>query len=318
MGYTSGAKTLYEILDKICAGLLSSTGGNWTDGDTTWNTSDKSIANNGRRCMLFQKNGEVTYWAIEVVNETSGAYFYYNYYGKGLRFTASKTWENHSYPVSNVQSFCPFEIHGGGVGTNMATLQVTYYLWIDPDGNGFAILMKPEPTGSNTQNSMFLVLERSDLKEYSDGQSSFYLLNIGNVWQGIIYSTYDVGYPNIRLWRTILRPWAYQYPDGTATRITCYPNGNGVSMVANPSYYAFKSTQNSKVYYVKPIIHNAANQLAPIFQAELWFPWSEGVGLVDGDVIAIEGSSSKFLCKAVDSPDSTNRLCYAIKYENVV
>jgi len=71
---------------------------------------------------------------------------------------------------------------------------------------------------------------------------------------------------------------------------------------------------NGKVYYVKPIINNQANQLSPIFQAELWFPWSESIGLVDGDVIAIEGQTTKFLCKALDSPDSTSRLLYAIKY----
>lgn len=81
-----------------------------------------------------------------------------------------------------------------------------------------------------------------------------------------------------------------------------------------PTYYAFKSSGNGKAYYVQPIVHNLASQLAPIFQSQLWFPWYETVGLVDGDVIAIEGQTTKFLCKALDSPDSANRLDFAIKY----
>jgi hypothetical protein len=85
-------------------------------------------------------------------------------------------------------------------------------------------------------------------------------------------------------------------------------------MVVTPSYRAFKSNGNGKVYYVKPIINNQTNALCPIFQAELWFPWTEGLGLIDGDVVALEGSTTKFLCKALDSPDSTNRLPFAIKY----
>jgi len=38
------------------------------------------------------------------------------------------------------------------------------------------------------------------------------------------------------------------------------------------------------------------------------------VGLIDGDVVAVEGETKKFLMKALDSPDSVNRINYAIKY----
>jgi hypothetical protein len=68
------------------------------------------------------------------------------------------------------------------------------------------------------------------------------------------------------------------------------------------------------VYYVKPIICNTRDERTPIFQSEIFFAFDEGVGLVDGDVIAIEGQTMKYLCKALDSPDNTQRLTFAIKY----
>ncbi len=315
MGYTSGAKTIYDLLEEIVAALFASSGGYWSDGDSTWTTTDKTMANNGRRCLKYTNGSEVIYWAFEVVNTTNGGYYYSGQYGKGFIITASATWDavNHTYPVSNNSAFIPFQGHGGGVGTNMATLQLTYYLWVEPNGNGFTVMLKPEPTGENSQQSQIIVLERNANKEYSDGYSNFYLMAVNNIWGCLYGGGVDVGLTSIYVTRCILRPFAYQFPI-TSGRQTTNPNGNGISFVANPSYYAFKSTGNGKVYYVKPIIHNHNGQTAPIFQAELWFPWSESVGLVDGDVIAIEGATTKFLCKALDSPDSANRLTYAIKY----
>lgn len=317
MGFTSGAKTVYDILEEIVAGLIA--GGGWSDADATWTTSNKTMANLGRRVLKYENGAEVIYWAFEIINQTSGQNWYYGnsawHYGKGIRITASSSWDsvNHTYPVSNQQTFVPFEVvYNGGVGTDLATLQLTYYLWVE--AKGFCLLAKPEPTGSNYQQSFFIVLERNPNKEYTDGQSNFYLMKWCNIW----YCYYDA-YWGPAVWRdrTILRPFAYQFPDypsAWGNWGNYSPNGNGISFVANPSYWAFKSNGNGKVYYVKPIINNTANQLSPIFQVELWFPWSEGVGLVDGDVIAIEGSTTKYLCKALDSPDSTNRITVAMKY----
>ncbi len=313
MGYTSGAKTTYDLLEEIVAGLIAA--GGWSDADNTWTTSNRTMANLGRRVLKYQNGGEVIYWAFEIINQTNGQNYYYGspwYYGKGFRITASQTWDsvNHTYPVSNQQTFIPFQGHSSTLGADLATVQLTYYLWVE--SNGFTVMFKPEPTGENQQQSVFLVLERNPNKEYTDGQSNFYLMHMNNIW-GVLYDANNLGVTSVWLSRAILRPFAYQFPSEN-WRNSYSANGNGISFVANPTYYAFKSNGNGKVYYVKPIINNQANQLAPIFQAELWFPWSESVGLVDGDVVAIESSTTKFLCKALDSPDSTSRLCYAIKY----
>ena len=42
MGYTSGAKIIYDIIDEICAALIASSGGYWSNGDATWTTTTKT------------------------------------------------------------------------------------------------------------------------------------------------------------------------------------------------------------------------------------------------------------------------------------
>ena len=243
MGYTSGAKTIYDLLEEIVAALLASSGGYWSDGDTTWTTSNKTMANLGRRCLKYTNGSETIYWAFEVINQTSGAYFWSGQYAKGLVITASATWDavNHTYPVSNNSSFITMQSHGGGVGSDIAILQFTYYLWVE--SNGFTLMCKPEPTGENSQTSTFLVIERNANKEYSDGYSNFYLMYVNNIWGCLYGGGSDIATNSIFCSRTILRPFAYQYPIASS-RVQCSPNANGISFVANPSYYAFKSTGN--------------------------------------------------------------------------
>ena len=72
--------------------------------------------------------------------------------------------------------------------------------------------------------------------------------------------------------------------------------------------------ETARCTYQKPIIQNQRNALTPIFQSELFFPFDENVGLIDSDVVSLDGTTAKFLCKSLDSPDSLNRLNYAVKY----
>jgi hypothetical protein len=321
MGYASGAKKTWEIIEDIADELIATPGGYWTDGDVTWTTTDKT-GNNARRCLHYLNGTEELYVALEQINQTSGINYYYNgsywYYSKGIRIVISASWDSvgHTYPPTNQSTFIPFTgRYNAGAGADLATMVLTYYLWIE--SNGFVLFAKPEPHSDEYQQSFFTVLERNPNKEYSDGYTNFYVMSVLNYNGGgqgsTLYDGQD-GVTSINRSRVILRPFAYQYPD-TPTRIgTVYPSGNGVSFVPTPSYYAYKSSGNGKAYYVKPIIQNIAGSIAPIFQSELWFPWSETVGLIDGDVIAVEGQTTKFLCKALDSPDTANRLNFAIKY----
>ncbi len=257
------------------------------------------------------------YMTIEIINSAYN-YYYGNqgwwYYGKGYHIVFSASWDStaHTYPTSNQATFIPFESQRDTVYADLASLIVVYDLWVENNGNGFVIMGRPEPNASDgNQQSFIIVVERNPAKEYTDGYTNFFCFTSVNIWQNCLYD----GNWCPTLWRnrTLLRPFAYQYPDHTS--YTSYgANGNGLSFVPTPSYYAFKSNGNNKVYYVKPIIHNISGQTAPIFQSDLFFLWNEGLGLINGDVISIEGRTTKYLCKGIDSPDSTNRLTFAMKF----
>lgn len=317
MGYTTGAKILADVIDEISNGLIATPGGYWTDNDTTWNTTNKT-ANNARRSLKYTNGSEELYVALEAINtsiqvKNSGGYYIQS---KGLRITLSASWDNinHIYPSLNQQSFIQFETWHHSIYNNntvaqadLATLQIIYYMWTE--SNGFVVMAKPEPYAlDSSQQSFFLCLERNPNKEYVDGYTNFFVF----AWQNMFQHAWDA-YPYARF-RSILRPFAYQYPDTGSYDGSMIFNGSGLSFWNSPSFYAYKSQGNGKVYYVKPIVHNYSNQIMPIMQSELFFPFSESVGLIDGDVIAIEGATTKYLCKSLDSPDSTIRINMAIKY----
>lgn len=310
----------FNITDKIVIGSgataevrsvsLINVGTNVLTLDYAVNTAHAS--GNTVKALTFQ-----LYLAIEAINTYFGVYYGSPwYYAKGFRFTISTGWDGSAHVNSGtVQSATvSFETCiNCGVPSDLATLKLTYFLWIEDNGNGFVMMGKPEPSGSGNQQSFIIALEKianSGNKEYVDNQTDFFLYTAQNNWN-VLYDGDNVN----TLWRNrgLLRPFAYQWPDGTG-RGGWNSNGNGISFSPLPSYYGYKSIGNGKVYYIKPIINNSANQLSPIFQSELFFQWSEGLGLIDGDVVAVQGQPVKYLCKAVDRPDTTTRLTYAIKY----
>lgn len=307
MGYTSGAKILADIIEEIAVALIATVGGFWTDADVTWTTAVKT-GDSARRALKYLNGAEVIYLALEARNTQYSPYD--GHAAKGLRVTFSAVW-----PIGATKqlSSIPFEDNNTTVVADLATLQLTYYLWIE--SNGFVLMLKPEPTADIHQNSVFIVVERNPNKEYSDGYSNFYCYNILNIWPSLT----RIGFAYENIHRSFLRPFAYEWPNVTIS--THSPNWHCMSLGNLERSNAFKSAGNGKVYYIKPIVSNnkiepggANTAMAPIFQAELWFFWSESMGLIDGDVVAIEGLTTKFLVKSLDSPDSINRLNYAIKY----
>ena len=322
MVFSSGAKITADIVEEIATKLIATTvpGAYWTDiivtdtGATMWTTATKT-ADNAKRALKYNNGIETPiYLALEVLNSSHGVYYGAPwYYAKGIRVVMSSAWNSttHTYSGTIQSTFMPFELCYSCTATGeLATVMITYFLWVE--SNGFVVMGKPEPTGDTYQQSFILVVERADTinKRYTDIYSNFFVYKACNIYASL-YDGTNVG--TLDRDRQILRPFAYQFSDDTAQRSTLY-NGTGISFSPLPTYLAYKSIGNGKVYYLKPIIHNQANQLAPIFQSELFFMWSEGVGLIDGDIVAIQGQATKFLCKALDSPDNVTRLTYAIKY----
>ena len=322
MVFSSGAKITADIIEEIATKLIATIipGTYWTDitvtypGETMWTTATKTV-DNAKRALKYDNGVETPiYLALEVLNSSHGVYYGAPwYYGKGIRIVMSSAWNSttHTYSGSIQSTFMQFESGATSVPTaDLATMLVTYFLWVE--SNGFVVMGKPEPTADSTQQSFILVVERADTvkKRYTDTYSNFFVYKACNNW-ALLYDGTNT--TTLDRDRQILRPFAYQWPDDTGKYSSLY-NGYGISFSPLPGYYAYKSTGNGKVYYLKPIIHNQANQLAPIFQSELFFMWSEGVGLIDGDIVAIQGQPTKFLCKALDSPDIVTRITYAIKY----
>jgi len=307
MGFTSGAKNLYDLVDDIANGLIGSSV-NWVEGDATWNTTDRTNGQEyGKRCLKYTGDTANVWIAIEVGNYSTSIYAT-TYYAKGLRITMSSSWDEieHKPPAGAMYTYISFEMAYNAQATaNLSTLLLTYYLWID--AFGFCIMAKPEPFAADShQQSFFCSLERVPTKEYADGYSNFFLTSHCNIWP----SAYHTSYPDTHRHSCYLRFPNFKFPTTTTTNAAW---NNGISLPPI-RYNAFKSNGNGKVYYVKPVYHNTQNCRTPIAQANNWFYWSEIAGLIDGDIVAIDGATTKYLCKSLDSPNSTTRLTYAIKY----
>ncbi|SFM86505.1 hypothetical protein RE474_04130 [Methanolobus sediminis] len=302
MGFTSGAKVLPDIVDEIADALIASSV-NWVEGDATWDTTDRSTeATLARRCLKYTGDSADIWMTLEVHNyKTSEAIRYQgNDTGaQGLRVTFTSTWDsiNHTWGDTKFQTFIGFEGRDWSYDmyTDMATLQINYWLWVD--STGFVVMGKPEPSSNDRQSSFICVMEHMGTKEYSDGLTNFYCYTTRNAWWA--GTGEHSGLENYRM----TRPFSFQDRD----------EDDGIQFYYDTPY-ARKSNGNGKVYFMKPVIHNTANNKTPIYQSELFFRLSIDAGLVDGDVIAIDGATTKFLCKMLTSPDHSNVLAFAMKY----
>lgn len=299
MGFTSGAKTLPELINDIADGLIASSV-NWVEGDSTWDTTD-TTNDNARRVVKYTGDAADIWFAFECINSTGHRIYDStdDVYAKGMRVTICASWDsiNHIWGDTYQQTFIGYEgdVNDSTPNADMGTLQNTFYLWID--ATGFVIMAKPEPwTGDDRQASFIAVLEHMGSKEYSDGLTNFYFYYNQNAWWNATNAS--SGFRGYR----VLRPFSYVSDDTSG--IQFWSGGK----------HAFKSSGNGKVYYTKPLICNTADEMTPIYQSNLFFLFSTDWGLVDGDVIAVDGETTKYLCKSLTSPSSTGLINYAMKY----
>jgi hypothetical protein len=306
MAFFSGALPGDQLIELIANTLIGYA--NWEEGDSTWVTTDTGARDDlARRCLKYTGDAADIWVALELTNNTSAHVVCSStaYRGNGLRVTFSASWDSiaHSYPSTvggTSQTILPYETRTSNtaVYADLRDLLLTYYLWVD--SSGFALMAVPEANATdNNQMSFICVVEHMASKEYSDGLTNFYCyakMNTENSWVNASYS--DLPYRHYSL----VRPFAF-----------CTDGYNGIQFWAD-KWYAMKSTGNGKVYFVKPVVCNDADEYVPIYQSELFFRFSPESGLVDGDVVAVEGASTKYICKTLQSPDSTATLYYAIKY----
>ena len=302
MGFSSGTKVLPDIIDDIADGLINSSA-NWTEGDSSWDTSDRSMANNARRCLKYTGDTHDIFLALEIINQTNGLNHYSSRRSKGLRVTFSAGWDysSNNYPAGSheMQTFIQTlasDTTSPHPQSDMATVQFAYWLWIDTQG--FSLMAEPEPTSENRQGSFICIVERMTSKEYNDGLTNFYCWNRTNNHNQDVY--------NGARTKHILRPFAYQ--SGHVNRGIMWWRDTDTSR------HALKSIGNGKVYFVRPVVCNSTDNMTPIYQSQHMWMFTQESGLVDGDVVAVDGATTKYLCKSISSPNSNTRLNFAIKY----
>lgn len=328
MGYTEGTnKVLASIIDDIANGLMGSLDMedlsiHWSDADATWKATtivgnNTVIISDAKRALKYQNGTEIIYLSLEVRNTWYTPYS--GYTAKGLRITFSSSWNDtsHTYAGTIQQTSIPFVSHSGSQPTvDLATTNIIHYLWIE--SNGFVLMAKPTPTPANSDNSFFAVVERCPNKFYNDNHTNFYCYNVMNIWPTLCSTSY--GEPDQH--RSFLRPFIYKWPNANVSNLT--PNTYCLTFGYFDRSYAFKSAVSGKAYYFKPMIFNNMLDVGqspiginpmPIFQSNLWFYWSENMGLDNNDIIAMEGLTTKYQVKALDSsPDSNSKVTYAMKF----
>jgi len=257
MTYYSDTKYLDEIIEFIADTLIAET--EWSDGDATWTTTDPS-AFNAKRC-LYHSDG--VYIALESINSNVGASPNY----RGLRINFSETWVDNE-PVDPLQSMIQFE----GINVDLAVTDIQYHLWITDQG--FSIIAVP--TTGTYRGAWILVMERNTSKLYSDGESNFFCYNdCGN------YNYYQNGQEEWAA-KHVIRPWRFE---GTTSDTA----GRFVPM------NTLKSIGSGIGYFVYPVYFNDIYNRLTVAQSSMSIGFESGLGLVDGDIIVVQGSTKKFI-----------------------
>jgi hypothetical protein len=253
---------------------------------------------------------------LECLNTTNGYTVWPAYNAKGLRVTFASAFNSaaHSWSGTNYTSFIQFELHNGNVTADMAVLKINYALWYE--AAGFVLMGTPEAHADNSQQTFFCCVERNTNKEYADGYTNWFCYNATN-----IYNFHSTGYNDNLAIHNVMRPWVFKTPEETWNSYnynsTVLSGINaGIDFPTVGSIYAFRSVANSKVYFFKPVYQNARSASVPIAESELFFAWTEALGIGDGDIISVGTGTKQYIAKVMTGPDGSLRLVFAIKYQD--
>ncbi len=348
--FFSGTITIPQLINKIANELMASdprftnpeaASGYWTGDNTDLKYGNgafyrrvikwEDVSRTGQEKTLYIAL-ECPWWdGNQSMFQLRGDYGQYMF---GILITVSQTWDdaNHRYPseeANHQHDVMPIWLNNGGMSAinrdQLFTLNLAYWMWVDKEpavaGNGFVVYVKPDPRPSGlggVVTTSFLNLEKILSKEYSDGYSLWSIMSHVNHWP------WGEGNQNAltHKWAWVLHPFsviATEDSYGDANDYWSFGLGNwGNSMKGIDQPIGARLSAGGdppKVYYMKLIIHAVAKfNERPLYQLEHFFQWQEGVGLIDQDVIAVESSTTKYLCLSKDCPDSTNRLIFALKY----
>jgi hypothetical protein len=233
-GFYVGAETLPNLINKICAELLSVSGSLWAEPDSTGDWINDANTT-GKRALRYENGDEVIYITFEVIKggRTSdssvttvddGVEIYYlsgstpTYVsGKGLRFGSSNGWDEvtHAPSGSWMQTYIAYysrlsrttNMEDWRCTGNLDTAPIGFWVWIE--NNGFALMANPEHQSQNDGSGAFmLICERNPNKEYNDGMPYFYAYARQSNYE-CNGSRSNLNFDGLRH-ECILRPWAYR------------------------------------------------------------------------------------------------------------
>lgn len=335
-------------VDLTAAGELEDGNTSWTGADTG---TDWGVTHWTRRAMQTTRDGKVLYISVEepwynderVMFKMMDATYCttYRHYSTGFLFRVSNQWDNSvdHYHAGDYQScFCSiFQTNSGNYVRrgNIEDVWIAYWTWVDEAaetaaGNGMVMMLRSDdvPETGWTQSAFFNI-EHFDpgLKEYDDGFSDWWLMSFSNYWNCTTCHNDEEhhGY--------VLHPFSNAWPShprGIDSEPSEYHTGwtsfhsssqrkvvKGVDGMMAPVRSGYDSGEgDSKVRFVKPVFHALADSNnSPQVQSEHFLRGVEAVGLVDGDILAVDGDTRTYLQLQKDSPDSTTDLCITIRYE---
>ena len=264
-------------------------------------------------------------------------------YAFGIEITVSSTWDSNTHlPGSDAQrTFLFVAYETGGMSalqrSQMMALNIAYWMWVDDDssspdiGNGLVIMTKPDASTWGQTASCCLNIEKLTSKEYSDGYSLWHLESFVNYFREPGGNMNSVP----RKWSWYLHPWSLNATDDTigdsndhcyvgqswwglrGTGINAFDTGYKIIGVDFPMWAALSQGGSPpNVYFMKGIVHAEARyNNKPIGIIHHCFPWREGTGIIDQDIISeASPSTTKYVCLAKESPSSATKLPMAIKY----
>jgi hypothetical protein len=271
------------------------------------------------------------------------------YYMFGIEVIVSTSWNSTTHaPDGDIQrTFIPVVQWGtaGMSNTQKAALlvhNVAYWMWVDDDaaspdkGNGLCIMIKPDSAagyGWSTwyyTNSVMFNMEKLKTKEFSDGYSLWFFNSLVNWFNAVGGNQTSL----TKKWAWVLHPWGLPATDDTmgdandyyyiaqtwwgqrSTGLNSFEN-HGIKGIDWPVWAALSQGGSPpNVYFMKGIVHAETRyNNKPIGTIQHCFPWREGTGIVDQDIISEPSpSTTKYVCLGKESQTSSTRLTMAIKY----
>lgn len=336
MAFETGVMTIAQLINHIPDTLVASHA-SWTAVGGSW-TGSESDTGYGvdhwlRKACKVDRDGEVLYFAFEVPwrdNVATG--FYYCDEGvrwcRGILMTISDAWSDG--PSGNYQRCFAVMHYNSGSAVSFQNLDCQYWMWSDatgePDaGNGLCMIIKATVSYNMAP---FINIERCAPgdKQYSDGYSNWWLHASPNYFDdscnyfyryesehGAILHPFSDAYPS-------LPRGYYDSPQGSRSGQTLKdcPGTNWAHMVGLAVLYGgYRSVGIGKIYFQYPwYMANVKNGYDDTFQLQSkhWFPLCESDGITDGDVIAIDGDTKKYLALFKTSVGSSIPHRIAIRY----